>query len=86
MLIPTESKGNVLTIKTSGFAEEILDSAEFRKLVSRVAHGLESPLFDLAPYLEGEYSESGEQNRKYAEQEVKLNIVSMDKWQLLRLC
>ncbi len=30
VLIPTESQGNILTIKTSGFANEILDSVEFR--------------------------------------------------------
>ncbi len=75
-----------MTIKTSGFANEILDSVEFRKLVSKIAHGLESPLFDLAPYQDGDYLEDGERNRKYAEQEVKLNIVPTKKWQLLRLC
>ena len=55
VLIPTESQGNILTIKTSGFANEILDSVEFRKLVSDIAHGLESPLFDLTPYLKETY-------------------------------
>ena len=85
LLIPTESKGNILTIKTSGFANEILDSVEFRKLVSKIAHGLESPLFDLAPYQDGNYFEDGERNRKYAEQEVKLNIAPTDKMAVIKV-
>ncbi len=85
VLIPTESQGNILTIKTSGFANEILDSVEFRKLVSDIAHGLESPLFDLTPYLEETYYESGEKNRKHAQQSVKLNIVSTDNMAVIKV-
>ncbi len=53
--------------------------------MSNIAHGLESPLFDLTPYLEENYSESGEKNRKHAQQDVKLNIVSTDKMAVVKV-
>ena len=72
MAIPTTSTGDVLYVQTSGFAEDIVPSEEFKDLVLRISNGLESPLVDLSPYLKDLYVESGEKNRKYAQHEVIL--------------
>ncbi len=64
----------MLFVQTSGFAEDISPSEEFKDLVSKISDGLESPLVDLTPYLKDSYSEPGERNRKYAQQEVILNV------------
>ncbi len=61
-------------MQTSGFAEEIVPSDEFKDLVLRISNGIESPLVDLTPYLKESYTESGERNRKHAQQEVFLNV------------
>ena len=81
MRVPTMSTGDVLYVRTSGFAEDIYPSEEFKDLVSRISDGLESPLVDLSPYLKDSYSEPGDRNRKYAEQEVilKVGITNNDK-------
>ncbi len=50
--VPTVSTGDVLFVQTSGFADDISPSEEFKDLVSKIADGLESPLVDLSPYLE----------------------------------
>ncbi len=71
--IPTLPKGDVLYVSTSGFADEIVPSAEFRSVVARIANGLESPLVDLTPFLLSNYSEPGESNRRFASQQVQLN-------------
>ena len=71
--IPTVSTGDVLFVQTSGFADDISPSEEFKDLISKIADGLESPLVDLSPYLKDSYSEPGEKNRKYAQQEVESN-------------
>ncbi len=52
VLIPTEANGNVLIIKTFGFAEEIIPSVKFWKLVAKIANAL----VDLTPYLQEHYS------------------------------
>ncbi len=77
MRIPTLPKGGVLYVSTSGFADEIVPSAEFRSVVARIANGLESPLVDLTPFLMGNYSEPGESNRKFASQQVLLNCTKL---------
>ncbi len=41
---PTSSTGDVLFVQTSGFAEEITPSNEFKDLVLRISNGIESPL------------------------------------------
>ena len=75
--IPTLPKGDVLYVSTSGFADEIVPSAEFRSVVAKIADGLESPLVDLTPFLLGNYSEPGESNRKFASQQVQLNYTNL---------
>ena len=75
--IPTLPKGDVLYVSTSGFADKIVPSAEFRSVVARIANGLESPLIDLTPFLLGNYSEPGESNRKFASQQVQLNCTNL---------
>ena len=74
LAIPTSSTGDVLFVQTTGFAEDIVPSEEFKDLVFKISNGLESPLVDLSPYLKDSYVESGEKNRKYAQQEVILNV------------
>ena len=75
--VPTLPKGDVLYVSTSGFADEIVPSAEFRSVVAKIADGLESPLVDLTPFLLGNYSEPGESNRKFASQQVQLNYTNL---------
>jgi hypothetical protein len=75
--IPTLPKGDVLYVRTSGFADEIVPSAEFRSVVARIANGLESPLVDLTPFLLSNYSEPGESNRRFASQQVQLNCTNL---------
>ncbi len=71
-------KGDVLyVVSTSGFAEEIVPSTEFRSVVARIANGLESPLVDLIPFLLSNYSEPGESNRRFASQQVQLNCLNL---------
>jgi hypothetical protein len=48
VLLPTVSTDDVLFIKTSGFAEDISPSEEFKDLVLKIADGLDSPLIELA--------------------------------------
>jgi hypothetical protein len=71
---PTSTTGDVLFVQTSGFADEIHPTNEFKDLVLRISNGIESPLVDLTPYLNGSFTEAGERNRKYAQQEVILNV------------
>ncbi len=75
--IPTLPKGDVLYVSTSGFADEIVPSDEFRSVVARIANGLESPLVDLTPFLLNNYSEPGESNRRFASRQVQLNCTNV---------
>ncbi len=77
MRIPTLPKGDVLYVSTSGFADKIVPSAEFRSVVARIANGLESPLVDPTPFLLSNYSEPGESNRRFASQQVQLNCTNL---------
>ncbi len=74
MTFPTSSSGDMLYVQTFGFAEEITPSDEFKVLVLNISSGIESPLVDLTPYLNGSYTEAGERNRKHAQQGVILNV------------
>ena len=73
---PTSTTGDVLFVQTFGFADEIHPTNEFKDLVLRISNGIESPLVDLTPYLNGSFTEAGERNRKHAhaQQEVILNV------------
>ncbi len=74
MTIPTSSTGDVLYVQTSGFANDIEPTDKFKDIVKKISDGLMSPLVNLTNFLKDSYSESGEKNRKFAQQEVILNI------------
>ena len=61
-------------VETSGFANDIEPSEDFKSIVKKISEGLMSPLVNLTGFLKDSYSESGEKNRKFAQQEVILNI------------
>jgi hypothetical protein len=75
MRVPTMSTGDVLYVRTSGFAEDIYPSEEFKDLVSKISDGLESPLVDLSPYLKDSYSEPGDRNRKYVKKDTTTQTI-----------
>ena len=74
LTIPTSTSGDVLYVETSGFANDIEPSEDFKSIVKKISEGLMSPLVNLTGFLKDSYSESGEKNRKFAQQEVILNI------------
>jgi len=58
---------NILIMETSGKADEIIDSPEFRCVVDEVRNEERSPLVDLTPFLpEGRQDESRSQSQKWS--------------------
>ena len=52
--VPMNTEDNILVLTTQGKASEIVDSPEFRSVVSDIRKGRRSPLVDLRPFLPGQ--------------------------------
>ena len=68
LTIPTSTTGDVLYVETSGFANDIEPSEDFKSIVKKISDGLMSPLVNLTGFLKDSYAEPGERNRKFAQQ------------------